>query len=146
MIFVLCLNETKSGHFADEKLKTIESIVNTELKVVAKWLNLNKLSLNAGKPELIIFHSHQHSLIDDEILTSKLAIWDKMTKMKLKTFSNWMAKTRVSVGDKVIELKEERQLFTLFLVIQQSRRDLCLNLQPLSGTMKWLLCHNPFLP
>ena len=68
--FRLCLNETKSAHFADDtfilynskKLKTIETIVNTELKEVAKWLNLNKLSLNAGKTELIFFHSHQHSL------------------------------------------------------------------------------------
>ena len=54
--FHLCLNETKAGHFADDtfilynskKLKTIETIVN-ELKEFTKWLNLNKLSLNAGK-------------------------------------------------------------------------------------------------
>ena len=73
--FRLCLNETKSAHFADDtfilynskKLKTIETIVNTELKEVAKWLNLNKLSLNAGKTELIFFHSHQHSLNYDNI-------------------------------------------------------------------------------
>ena len=73
--FRLCLNETKSAHFADDtfilynskKLKTIEIIVNTELKEVAKWLNLNKLSLNAGKTELFFFHSHQHSLNYDNI-------------------------------------------------------------------------------
>ena len=46
---------------------TIETIVNTELKEVAKWLNLYKLSLNAGKPELNFFHSHQHSLNYDDI-------------------------------------------------------------------------------
>ena len=50
--FRLWLNDTKSGHFADE---TIETIVNTELREVAKWHNLNKLSLNAGKPELFFF-------------------------------------------------------------------------------------------
>ena len=73
--FRLCLNETKSAHFADDtfilynskKLKTIETIVNTELKEVAKWLNLNKLSLNAGKTEFIFFHSRQHSLNYDNI-------------------------------------------------------------------------------
>ena len=47
-----------------------------------------------------------------------------MTRLKLKTFSNWMAKTRVTVGDKVIKLREERQLFARFLVIQQSRPEL----------------------
>ena len=30
-------------------LKTIETIVNTELREVVKWLRLNKLSLNAAK-------------------------------------------------------------------------------------------------
>ena len=51
--FRLCLNETKSGHFADDtfmysskKVKSIETIVNTELKLVSTWLRLNKLSLN----------------------------------------------------------------------------------------------------
>ena len=61
--FRLCLNETTSGHFADDtfimysgkKLKTIETVVNTELKQVLTWLSLNKLSLNAGKTELVFF-------------------------------------------------------------------------------------------
>ena len=55
--FRFCLNDTESGHFADDtyilygskKLKTIETIVNTELKLVSNWLRLNKLSLNAKK-------------------------------------------------------------------------------------------------
>ena len=46
--FRLCLPETSSGHFADDtfilcnsmKPKTIETIVNTELKQVVKWLIL----------------------------------------------------------------------------------------------------------
>ena len=58
------------------------------------------------------------------LVISPKSIWDKMTKLKLKTFSNWMAKTRVTVGDKVIKLREERQLFARFLVIQQSRPEL----------------------
>ena len=64
--FRLCLSNTSSGHFADDtfiifnskKAKTIETVINTELKEVIKWLRLNKLSLNAGKTELIYFHSH----------------------------------------------------------------------------------------
>ena len=63
--FRLCLTKTSSGHFADDtfiifnskKLKTIETVINTELKEVIRWLRLNKLSLNAGKTELIFFHS-----------------------------------------------------------------------------------------
>ena len=35
-----------------------------------------------------------------------------------------MAKTKIRVGDKINKLREERQLFARFLVIQQSRPDL----------------------
>ena len=73
--FRLCLNETSSGHFADDtfvmysnkKLKTIETVVNTELKQVSKWLKLNKLSLNSDKTNLIFFHSKQRILNYDGI-------------------------------------------------------------------------------
>ena len=73
--FRLCLDQSISGHFADDtfimysskKLKTIETVVNTELKQVSKWLKLNKLSLNADKTQLIFFHSKQHILNYDEI-------------------------------------------------------------------------------
>ena len=57
--FRLCLQKTETGHFADDtfimfgskKLATIETVVNHELKLVTKWLRLNRLSLNAGKIE-----------------------------------------------------------------------------------------------
>ena len=73
--FRLCLDKTKSGHFADDtyiiysskKLATIQTVVNYELKLVSKWLRLNKLSLNAGKTELIFFHSKQHALDYNDI-------------------------------------------------------------------------------
>ena len=101
--FRLCLNETKSGHFADDTfilynskiLKTIETIVNTELKEVAKWLNLNKLSLNVGKPELFFVHSHQHSLNYDEISKKinglKLCPMDKIKflSMHIDKYLSW---------------------------------------------------------
>ena len=68
--FKLCLDKCESGHFADDtfimysnkKLKSIETVINTELKLVSKWLKLNKLSLNTNKTELIFFHSRQHLL------------------------------------------------------------------------------------
>ena len=73
--FRLSLEKTESGHFADDtymmfgsdKLGTIESVVNYELKLVSRWLRLNKLSLNAKKTELIFFHSKQHSLNYNDI-------------------------------------------------------------------------------
>ena len=77
--FRLCLSETSSGHFADDtfilynssKPKTIETVINCELKYMVKWLRLNKLSLNAGKTELIFFHSQRHKL-DYENISIKL--------------------------------------------------------------------------
>ena len=73
--FRLCLSKTSMGHFADDtfiiynstKAKTIETIINTELKLVIKWLRLNKLSLNTSKTELIFFHSTRHALNFDNI-------------------------------------------------------------------------------
>ena len=61
--FRLCLEKTETGHFADDtyilfgsnKLGTIQSVVNHELRLVSRWLRLNKLFLNAGKTELIFF-------------------------------------------------------------------------------------------
>ena len=68
--FRLCLERTSCGHFADDtfiiynskKLKTIETVINTELKQVIKWLGLNKLSLNTTKTELIFFHSKRRPI------------------------------------------------------------------------------------
>ena len=69
------MSQTSCGHFADDtfiiynskKPKTIETVINTELKEVIKWLRLNKLSLNAGKTELIFFHSSRHVLVYDNV-------------------------------------------------------------------------------
>ena len=60
MTLLLCI-------YSNKKLKTIETVVNTELKQVTKWLKLNKLSLNSDKTNLIFFHSKQHMLNYDGI-------------------------------------------------------------------------------
>jgi len=65
------------------------------------------------------------TFVEERILSSSTtSIWDRMQKLKLKTHSTWMAKKTVRVGDKVIKLREERQLLARFLVIQQSRPEL----------------------
>ena len=73
--FRLCLDNATSGHFADDtfimygskKPSSIETVMNYELKLVSRWLRLNKLSLNSDKTELIFFHSKRHSLNYDSI-------------------------------------------------------------------------------
>ena len=63
--FHLCLDKTDAGHFADDtfimyaskNIKTIETVINYELKLISKWMKLNKLSLNTDKTKLIVFRT-----------------------------------------------------------------------------------------
>ena len=102
--FRLCLTESSSGHFADDtfiiynskKLKTIETVINYELKQVIKWLRLNKLSLNAGKTELIFFHSNSNRNVNfDDIYINFNGIrltpvdFVKYLGMFIDKFLNW---------------------------------------------------------
>ena len=89
--FKNCVNKLINGHFADDtyilyggkKLKTIETIINTELKQISKWLRLNKLSLNEDKTEVILFRHTRHVL--NKLLESNLhGISIKLNGKKLK--------------------------------------------------------------
>ena len=98
-----CLSKTSAGHFADDtfiifnskKLKTIETVVNTELKEVSKWLRLNKLSLNVKKTELIFFHSPFKKVNYDKIfikfndLRLQPVDFVKYLGMFIDKFLNW---------------------------------------------------------
>ena len=92
--FRLCLDKTSSGHFADDTFiiynsknpKTLETVMNHELKLMTKWLRLNKLSLNASKTELIFFHSQRHKLDYDNI-TIKL---NRRIKLKPVDFVKYL--------------------------------------------------------
>ena len=44
------------------------------------------------------------------LLNSPKSIWDHIIKPKIKSFSTWMPKTRVSIGDKVIKSKRRAPL------------------------------------
>ena len=72
LLLLLCIsdlnsvfNKTIAIHFADDtrlsytskKLSAIESVMNCELKTLTEWLRSNKLSLNSGKSELVLFSS-----------------------------------------------------------------------------------------
>lgn len=65
--------------------------------------------------------------------TSNLSVWDKMKKFKLKAFSSWMDKSKVRIGDKVIKLREDRDLLGRFLIIQGSRPGLVPKINEIIG-------------
>ena len=49
--------------YADNDLKTLETVVNNELNSVCNWLNANKLTINAKKSNFVIFRPAQKELI-----------------------------------------------------------------------------------
>ena len=53
--------------YSNRNIKTIETVMNYELKLVIQWMKLNKLSLNTKKTHLILFHSRQNKLNKDNI-------------------------------------------------------------------------------
>lgn len=48
--------------YADKSLKSLETVVNNELKNVTDWLNANKLTLNTKKSNCVIFRPSQKKL------------------------------------------------------------------------------------
>ena len=63
--FRFCLKESQSSHFADDtcivysakKIKTLETVINFDLKCSSEWLKANRLSLNVDKTKLLLFQS-----------------------------------------------------------------------------------------
>ena len=66
--------------YASEKLSTTESVMNYKLKKLAEWLRSNKLSLNSGKSELVIFCSKTKKELDESTI--------KINKSKLSPVPN----------------------------------------------------------
>ena len=50
-------------------IKTISDFINVELKRVTDWLDVNKLSLNAGKTKFMVFRKKGGSLNENKIPT-----------------------------------------------------------------------------
>ena len=74
LLFILYINDlhfsmkqSSTSHFADDtcisfsatKIKTLETVLNNDLRTLTDWLQANRLSLNADKSKLIIFKSKQ---------------------------------------------------------------------------------------
>ena len=86
LLFLLYINDLhfslkKSvvSHFADDtcitysakKMKSLETVLNYELKIISDWLNANRLSLNVDKSKLIIFKS-KRKIINTDNFSIKL--------------------------------------------------------------------------
>ena len=73
------MNKSVVSHFADDtcitfsakKIKSLETVLNYDLKIVSDWLNANRLSLNVKKSKLIIFKS-KRKVISPESFSIKL--------------------------------------------------------------------------
>ena len=81
LLFILYINDLHNAiahsttyHFADDtnltyvhkSIKTLNKHINHDLKLLIHWLRANKISLNTGKTEIIIFKS-KHSIISKKL-------------------------------------------------------------------------------
>ena len=77
LLFLLYINDLNfslkksiASHFADDtcityaskKMKSLETVLNQDLKLTSDWLKANRLSLNVDKTKLLIFKSKQKRL------------------------------------------------------------------------------------
>ena len=77
-------------HFADDtnllyshkNPKTLKNKVNQDLKLLYEWLCANRLSLNVGKTEFMIFRPPRKSIIDRVVLTLNRTKIYESTKIK----------------------------------------------------------------
>ena len=120
--------------------------VNTPLKSLVS----SALVSDETKQDILQFTEKGQKCFEEFISQHLMSTWslsvrDKMKKLKLKAFSNWMEKATVHVGDKVVKLREERELLGRFLIIQASRPSLVPKLEETIGeyemsTVPWSLC------
>ena len=61
LLFFLFADDTHL-YFESDDLQQLERIMNIELKQLTLWLNVNRLALNIGKTNFVIFHSYNKSL------------------------------------------------------------------------------------
>lgn len=69
--------------------------------------------------------------------TSKMPIWDAMKKITLKTFSTCNKKTTFKIGDKLVKIREDRQLLARFLIVMESRSQIYTSLKDAIGNYEF---------
>ena len=53
--------------YSNKKIKSVETILNTELKTAATWLKANRLSLNIKKSKFLLFHSKRKKVLNHQL-------------------------------------------------------------------------------
>ena len=94
--FRYCFNKSTASHFADDtcimysnnKIKSLETILNTELKTAATWLKANRLPLNIKKSKFLLFHSKRK-----KVLNHQLSVKLDGNKMALETSVQYLGMT-----------------------------------------------------
>ena len=65
-------------------------------------------------------------LVESRLKTRSTNFWDPMKKLSLKTWKSSLKETKLKVGDKTVELKEDRGLFARMLISANSRPEISL--------------------
>eukprot|EP00745_Piridium_sociabile_P026492 TRINITY_DN4236_c0_g2_i1.p2 TRINITY_DN4236_c0_g2~~TRINITY_DN4236_c0_g2_i1.p2 ORF type:complete len:244 (-),score=62.20 TRINITY_DN4236_c0_g2_i1:1200-1931(-) len=115
-------NALKLRHSIEKHCAGNPFIENMPLKHLAS----SALVPESAKDDMLHFakkgQKRFEDFVQDRLLTtSPSSVWDSMKKLKLKMFSNLKEKTKVSLGQKVVKLREERQLLGRFLIILENR-------------------------
>ena len=64
-------------YYESDNLKELEKTVNEELKKLCLWLNLNRLALNVGKTNFVIFRANKKMTHNVTLIMNKKAIAQK---------------------------------------------------------------------
>ena len=101
--------------------------VNFEESEIVYNVLTNKVLPNALANEFLAAEEEGEKLYTkfiEERLVGPKSIWDPLTKRKLPTFSNNKKTATVSVGHKLINVREERKLMTRFIIASRSPSDI----------------------
>ena len=69
--------DERSIYYEDKNTKTIQQVLNTELKKIVDWLNTNRLSLNVSKTIFVMFSPQNKLKSNVTILLNKKVIEEK---------------------------------------------------------------------
>ena len=76
----------------------------------------------------ILNHAKEGELLYDKFVTERIvgikSIWSRMTKRMLKTFKTNVKIIKVKLKDKVVQLKEERNLMSRFIIASRVRNEI----------------------
>ena len=119
LLFLIYINDMNTAiknstvyHFADDtnllyshkNPKTLQKIVNKDLKTLYEWLCANRLSLNVGKTEFIIFRPPKKSLSNRIVLTLNRTKLYESPKIK---YLGLILDSRLTWKDHITELSKK---------------------------------------